>query len=81
MLRATETVLGDAGSDYELYVTEDLEEFPLGDVEAVVEAASRDQRKWDWSLRRSHFQEDELLRLVGGAGVAGCKHMTPTSCS
>ena len=65
MLRATETVLGDAGGDWELFATEVLEEVPLGEVEAVVQAVVR-QRAWDWELRRTHFQEDDQLRWEEG---------------
>ena len=61
MVRATETVLGDAGGDYELFATEDLEEVPLGDVTGVVEAMAR-RRPWEWELRRKHFQEDDQFR-------------------
>ena len=63
MLRATETVLGDAGGDWELYVTESLEEVPLADITGVVQVEGL-RRKWSWDLRRPHFQEDDAFRKL-----------------
>ncbi len=62
MLRASETVLGDAGSDWELMVTEDTEDVQLGEVTAIMECESKADREWSWGLRRSHLKEDAELR-------------------
>jgi len=61
MLRSSETVLGDAGLNWELYMTEDLEEAPLSSINGKFGSHYRNRM---WSLdtainvRRKHFQED-----------------------
>ena len=63
MIRAPDTVLGDAGREWDLLMTEDLEDWELdSDVVGVIEAVCTAQRPWEWDLRRKHFQEDEAIR-------------------
>lgn len=61
MLPASETVLGDAGGEWELYATEDLEELDLADVCGSVNA-SHLSRPWQWEQRRKHYEEDVEFR-------------------
>ncbi len=61
MHRGSETVLGDAASECELFVGQEWEEASLPEVVAVV-CAKRLAREWDPDLRARHFGEDEALR-------------------
>ena len=65
-LRAQDTVLGDAGGDWELYATEELQVHSFDEVvvSGLVQTTSLHNRAWDWTLRRQHFQEDEARRSV-----------------
>ncbi|MEW5318123.1 MAG: hypothetical protein WDW38_009370 [Sanguina aurantia] len=62
MLRGYETVLGDAGSDYELYLSEEFEERPMAEVAGVVAVCTRLQREGSHLTRRAEFAADEVVR-------------------
>ncbi|GAX75038.1 hypothetical protein CEUSTIGMA_g2482.t1 [Chlamydomonas eustigma] len=71
MLRASETVLGDAGGEWELFLSEDLEEVDLQEVCGSVKV-ERLQRSWSWDLRGAHLKEDaEFRKLNEEAKAAG----------
>jgi hypothetical protein len=50
LVRGSETVLGDAGADYELFVADAFEEYELVALTGACKA-ERLQRSWDQSLR------------------------------
>lgn len=63
MLRGYETVLGDAGSDYELYLSEEFEERPMAEVAGVVAVCTRLQREGSHLTRRAEFAVSEVIRF------------------
>ena len=67
MLRGPETVLGDAGSECELFCTEATEVRGLAEVTGGC-VARRLQRPWAWDQRVPHFKEDDAFRCVGNDG-------------
>lgn len=83
MLPASETVLGDAGGEWELFATEELEERALGEVCGSVDA-SHLSRPWQWELRRKHYEEDVAFRCervwgnVWGQGTTCYVHQLAT---
>jgi hypothetical protein len=50
LVRGSETVLGDAGADYELFVADSYEEYELAALTGACRA-ERLQRSWDQSTR------------------------------
>ena len=68
MSRGADTVLGDAASDCELFLTTKVATRPLAAAEARLTAARR-ERSWDVALRLQQFQADEEFRQVG----VGCR--------
>ena len=56
-----DTVLGDAASDEELFLTTEVESFELSQIKGKLDAKRR-QRSWDLSKRIDHFAEDSALR-------------------
>ena len=56
-----DTVLGDAASDEELFLTMDVESFELSQIKGKLDAKQR-QRTWDLSKRMEYFAEDTALR-------------------
>lgn len=61
MLPSHQTALGDAGSEWELYATERLDDRALEDVVGLLNAAHL-SRAWEWWLRERHREEDEERR-------------------
>ena len=56
-----DTVLGDAASDEELFLTTDVESFELSQIKGKLDAKQR-QRSWDLAKRIDYFAEDSALR-------------------
>ena len=56
-----DTVLGDAASDEELFLTMEVQSFELSQVKGKLDAKQR-QRSWDLSKRMEYFAEDTALR-------------------
>ena len=69
LVKGTETVLGDAASDNELFLTSRLVTLPLTSIIAPCIAKKLD-RPWDQTKRAEHFAEDNLLRTAN-AEAAG----------
>ena len=61
LMRGIDTVLGDAASDSEVFLTTDAESFPLTRVLAKLNVQRLD-RCWDASRRTDYFAEDAALR-------------------
>lgn len=61
LVRGVDTVLGDAASDSELFLTTDVETFLLSSVLGKVNV-QRMTRAWDSARRVDHFKEDAALR-------------------
>jgi DNA (cytosine-5)-methyltransferase 1 len=61
MVRGVETVLGDAASSSELFLTDELETRPLSAVIGGI-SAKRMDRPWDSSRREEYFKIDAELR-------------------
>lgn len=64
-----ETVLGDAGADAELFVTDDFEDVLLSEVTGLV-TAKRLIRDFDPDIRIRQFEDDEALRKRNAAAKA-----------
>ena len=56
-----DTVLGDAASDEELFLTTEVESFELSQIKGKLDAKQR-KRSWDLAKRIDHFAEDSALR-------------------
>ncbi|PSC75867.1 DNA (cytosine-5)-methyltransferase 1-like [Micractinium conductrix] len=61
LARGEETVLGDAASDSEVFLTTDLETRELSSVTAKASVSCL-ERAWDSSKRQEHFKVDKALR-------------------
>ena len=73
--RGADTVLGDAASDAELFVTASLVTRPLADVSDKL-VASRRVRAWRAADRRAHLAEDTALAAANAAAAAGGTPLT-----
>lgn len=73
-------MLGDAGSEAELFVTDDFEDVLLSEVQGLV-TASRLTREFDPDLRVRHFEEDEALRKRNAAAKAAGRWCACCSCN
>lgn len=62
MLRGSQTVLGDAADDSQLFATEEFETVDLSAIKAKVEASAL-VREWDIERRVAHSRADEERRV------------------
>lgn len=69
LIPGAETVLGDAGADAELFVTDDYEDILLSEVTGAA-TAKRLTREFDPDVRIKQFEDDEALRKRNAAAKA-----------